>query len=86
MDQSPSLRSLSMLKRAYFDSPISEFLTLPVAQVLGYLVEGHSPALETRQRDAWTFEINHLKSILEGLEGHIFFEFSIPRMGKRAEH
>jgi hypothetical protein len=37
------------------------------------------------QRDAWLEEIRILHSVLPGREGSIYFEYSIPRMGKRID-
>ena len=34
---------------------------------------------------AWEFQIKILKAVLQTHEGHLFFEFSIPRMGKRVD-
>ena len=37
------------------------------------------------QKDSWSHEIVTLQSSLDGLDGSIFFEYSIPRLGKRAD-
>ncbi len=37
------------------------------------------------QKDSWSHEIVTLQSSLDGLDGNIFFEYSIPRLGKRAD-
>lgn len=37
------------------------------------------------QNNSWTQQIPILKSELRDFEGDIFFEFSIPRMGKRVD-
>lgn len=37
------------------------------------------------QKDSWHHEISELQQSLSGLEGSIFFEYSIPRLGKRAD-
>jgi hypothetical protein len=37
------------------------------------------------QRDAWLSQIEFLKSHLAGLNGSVFMEFSIPRMGRRVD-
>lgn len=41
--------------------------------------------MELDQRDAWLHQIRHLQSQLSGLPGHIYLEFTIPRMGKRID-
>lgn len=37
------------------------------------------------QKDSWAHEIATLQSSLDGLDGEIYFEYSIPRLGKRAD-
>lgn len=37
------------------------------------------------QKDSWAHEIAALQSSLGGLDGDIYFEYSIPRLGKRAD-
>ncbi|MCE2805404.1 MAG: hypothetical protein LW700_09360 [Gemmataceae bacterium] len=41
--------------------------------------------MEQAQREAWNFQIANLQENLKGLEGRIYFEFAIPRMGKRVD-
>ncbi|WP_249963405.1 hypothetical protein [Histophilus somni] len=43
-------------------------------------------SLEDLQRNTWKKQIEILKQQLIDVEGHIFFEFSIPRMGKRVDN
>ena len=74
------------MKVAYYALPIREFLKADEEAILGTLVQHHHFALEHQQRAAWLGQIRLLKSALVGLErGYIFFEFLIPRMGKRAD-
>jgi len=74
------------MKRAYFQAPISEFLHSDENGVLGELTRAHGHALEHQQKNAWLQEIRHLRQALSGFDGgHIFLEFAIPRMGKRAD-
>lgn len=71
---------------AYYDAPIRAFLETDEASILGTLVQHHGFALEHQQRGAWLGQIRLLKPALSALErGHILFEFTIPRMGKRAD-
>ena len=37
------------------------------------------------QRNAWTRQIEILKHQLKAYEGRIYFEYAIPRMGKRID-
>ncbi len=75
-----------MLHIAYYDSTISNFCSGSGSEILGQLAEKHGFALEIQQRIAWQEQINLLQDDLRSLhKGHIYFEFSIPRMGKRAD-
>ena len=42
-------------------------------------------SVEKNQRDAWLHQIQALKEQLGEISGSIYFEFAIPRMGKRAD-
>jgi hypothetical protein len=53
--------------------------------VIGQLTTNSGFALLTTQRDAWIAQISFLKDKLERLEGRLFLEFSIPRMGRRID-
>lgn len=74
------------MQAAYYQARIAEFAAADPAAVLGILTHHHGFALEHQQRGAWETQINLLQSALTGgTEGHIMFEFAIPRMGKRAD-
>ena len=74
------------LSTSYFDAAISNFSASDPAAILGLMAQAHGFALEHQQRDAWVSQIECLKDqLVEFTGGHIFFEFSIPRMGKRAD-
>lgn len=74
------------MKNAYYSASVAEFLITSDEQVLGELARTHHHALEHEQRNAWLGQIALLKNQLEHDQtGYIFFEFSIPRMGKRAD-
>jgi hypothetical protein len=73
------------MKRFYFSSSISNFLDTNPDLIIGKLVQNHEFSLEQTQRDAWHEEIIILQVVLKDLEGSIYFEYSIPRMGKRID-
>jgi hypothetical protein len=74
------------LNRAYYSNSIEGFLEESNDQILGELVRGHAHVLEELQRNAWISQIRILKVQLATLgRGHLFLEYSIPRMGKRAD-
>ena len=59
-------------------------------EIVGNLTAGHSSqhlTLQSTQADAWHEEISLLKDILKQYigRGHIYFEYTIPRMGKRID-
>lgn len=65
---------------------MSDFLSESGASILGKLTAFHRHELEHLQRNAWIDQIRYLqKSLGPNLPGSIFFEFFIPRMGKRAD-
>jgi DUF2075 family protein len=73
------------MNRAYYSEPISDFLRYTPDEVLGKLTRTNDFSLEQTQRDAWIEEINILRKILRPHQGHIYFEYSIPRMGQRID-
>jgi len=71
--------------RAWYASSIADFLSSGPDEVLGLLARNSTFSVEMTQRDAWLGEISFLREELRGLIGSIFFEFSIPRMGRRID-
>jgi hypothetical protein len=75
------------MTRAYYSDSISNFLVEHKESILGKLITNHTNrTLEELQRNAWIRQIEILKDQLEGIHGTIYFEFSIPRMGKRVDN
>jgi len=75
------------MKRAYYSKSIQEFLHESKSSILGKLTANHSNrSLEELQINAWRKQIHILKDQIEGFDGKIFFEFAIPRMGKRVDN
>lgn len=73
------------MRRYYYSDTITNFLSTTRNEILGELVKTNDFALEQPQRDAWLEEINILKKTLQPYEGSVYFEYSIPRMGKRID-
>lgn len=71
--------------RAWYSAPIEEFLRTGTTEILGALAANGDFALLTTQRDTWIAQIDFLKRDLVGFDGSIFFEFNIPRMGRRID-
>lgn len=75
------------MKRAYYSSSIKAFLIESENSILGQLTASHSNrTLEELQINAWKKQIQVLKNQLRNFSGQIYFEFSIPRMGKRVDN
>lgn len=75
-----------MINASYFNASIAEFLLANEDEILGALTRRHGFSLEHQQKNAWRTQISILKDVLPAdLAGEIFLEFSIPRMGKRAD-
>jgi predicted metalloenzyme YecM len=73
------------VKRFYYSDTIATFLTALPDEILGKLARNHEFALEQTQRDAWSAEIEILQTVLQPYKGSIYFEYAIPRMGKRID-
>ena len=77
-----------MKTRAYYSSTLDGFLGQESSSIVGELSKYHSQDLVQLQTGAWIQQINILKSQLSGFASKgnaVFFEFGIPRMGKRAD-
>ena len=73
------------MNRSFYSDSIEDFLRLDTDKIIGKLVSNNEFSLEQTQRDAWKEEISILKNSLSKLQGKIFFEYSIPRMGQRID-
>ena len=70
---------------AYYSANVTEFIEEPTEAILGTLTAKSAFAVEPSQRDAWVGEIAVLKSTLVGLDGTVFLEFDVPRIGSRID-
>ncbi len=71
---------------AYYFATVSEFLSTPTEAVVGTLVINDQFAqLDAQQRSAWQEEIEILRGTLAGIDGTVFLEFDIPRLGSRID-
>src|SRR5215469_2248361 len=84
------------MKREYYKDSIANFLAASTNEILAELVKGSEFATEPPQRDAWLQEIDILRPVLSNLQpatrssqpqqnGRIYFEYSVPRMGRRID-
>ncbi|EKE29587.1 MAG: hypothetical protein ACD_2C00141G0009 [uncultured bacterium (gcode 4)] len=77
-----------MFMRSHYSNPIKDFILDDNKRILWDLVHNYNNrSLEDLQRNAWEKQIEILKEQLSSInEGHIFFEFTIPRMWKRVDN
>jgi len=75
------------MNRAYYKNSIEDFIKEDTNSILGQLSLNHTNrTLEDLQKNAWVSQIQILKNQLSGIRGKIYFEFAIPRMGKRVDN
>ena len=74
------------MERFFYQNNITGFLVDSEDTILGVLAKNNSFDLVDLQRNAWLYEISFLKNLLcNESSGHIIFEYSIPRLGKRID-
>lgn len=73
------------MKREYYSDSITNFLSTSTDHIFAKLATNNEFPLEHSQRDAWIEEIQILRSVLAPYQGMVYFEYSIPRMGKRID-
>ena len=69
----------------YYGDLIENFLSKETNSIIGEITLSNQFDSNTNQNKSWKLQIDILKECLRGLDGEIFFEFSIPRMGKRVD-
>jgi len=69
----------------YYRDTISDFLRKSTDEIIGSITRANEFDVVFQQNKSWEQQIPILKNALQGYEGAIFFEFSIPRMGKRVD-
>ena len=73
------------INRAYYHASFKDFIHESPDEIIGKLAMGGGFGVEGPQADAWKEEIRILKSELINLEGELFFEYSVPRIGHRID-
>ncbi len=73
------------MNRAYYSDSIENFVLKSYSEVLGILSDNIEFNLEQTQKDSWKYQIDSLQKILSQQSGSIYFEYAIPRMGKRID-
>jgi len=73
------------MKREYYSDSIANFLKTSPNEILGTLALSSGHTDEQTQKSAWLEEVLILKKVLTRWEGRIYFEYKIPRMGRRID-
>jgi len=73
------------LARFWYGAAIDDFLSQNENQILGQLAHHAGDGHFADQRNAWIEQTRLLQHELQGLHGWVFFEFNIPRMGRRVD-
>ena len=72
--------------RAYYSANREQFFADTPSHILGELTRWHHFDVEPGQRQAWLTQIEVMRTALAGTNDFtLYFEFAIPRMGKRAD-
>ncbi len=73
------------LNRHYYANAIDAFCSQSTDEIVGAIAIANSFPLTVEQRDAWVVQIAILKEAFARLAvtGHLYFEYSIPRLGRR---
>lgn len=69
----------------YYKDTIESFLQKSTSEIIGLITLSNEFDSTLFQNKAWKEQIEILKRAVAGYNGTIFFEFSIPRMGKRVD-
>jgi hypothetical protein len=72
--------------KAFYSATIEEFLAHSSDEIRGAIQLQHQQNIVYKQTGAWSEQVRILQKELSSLEnGKVFFEFLIPRMGRRAD-
>lgn len=75
-----------MEMRSYYSATLNEFLKTDADEIHGILIRNSEAPPTLEQQGAWMGQLEIMKKNLYNLDsGQIYFEFTIPRMGKRAD-
>lgn len=73
------------MNRWYYYNTLDLFRQSTIETIIGELTKHSDFPVTKTQKDAWFTEIHLLKEVLSSIEGHLYLEFSIPRMGRRVD-
>jgi len=73
------------ISAGYYSASVTRFVEQSAAEILGILVGAHGHTLEAEQTHAWEDEIPLLQAAVQGIDGHVYLEFDVPRLGSRID-
>jgi hypothetical protein len=76
---------MTLRTSAYYDADVAQFVSSSASSILGALAANSDFDIELDQRNSWGEQIRLLKAALSGLQGRIFLEFVVPRIGSRID-
>ena len=74
--------------RCLYRAKLSQFLDTNATEVFGHIVKSFHGIDQTTTNEAWTGEIEILQNVLlpwRNDDAYVFFEYDIPRLGKRID-
>jgi hypothetical protein len=76
-----------VIRRWQYADAIGYFLTKSVETIVGEIAANYPFAIEPTQMHAWKVQIHHLQRELGPYreQGKVYFEYDVPRMGKRID-
>src|SRR5262245_55756786 len=81
----PAVSTKAVSLRFWYGTSIAEFVGTSAQEIVGQLTLNSSFDIDRSQAAAWFAQVELLQSKLSDLSGSIFFEFNIPRMGRRID-
>ena len=73
------------MQRAFFSAGLGEFLRMRDEEVLGQMAQSTEFPIDLTQRDAWVEQFQILREGFRRVDGHLFLEFVVPRIGSRVD-
>lgn len=75
------------MKRSYYSGGVQNFVRKDPLSIFGELTSNDQFAADDLQKNSWKMEIDILKRELIAFgDGHLLFEYTIPRIGKRIDN
>ena len=75
------------MSRYYYSDSIEDFLNKSIDEVIGAITIADTHDINTPTTNSWIEEIETLRKVLPSFKqrGHVYFEYNIPRMGRRVD-